>query len=120
MVGINYNYLWTRYKQQTLDNYFYTGLNIRYDRPIKNHFRLYGELIADISNYCPCFKDVRFDNIPFKIDNTFYYGLGLGVAFKVYKPIWINIAINTYTLATKKYDSYGYVQPIIGLQIHAF
>lgn len=120
MFGFNYNYLWTKYKQETIDNYFFAGLNIRYDRPIKNRFRLYGDIIADIGNYCNCIKDVRVDNMPFKIDNSFYYGLALGLSIKVYKPIWINLAFNSYVLINKKYDSYGYVQPVLGIQFHAF
>ena len=119
-VGVNYNYLWTRYKQQTVDNYFLTGVNIRYDRIVDENIRFYGDVLAEMGNYCSCIKDVRFDNMPYKVENSFYYGIGLGLAAKLNKTIWINVGFNRYKLVNRNYDSYGYAQLILGVQIHAF
>ena len=120
LVGINYNYLWTRYKKQTLDNYFFAGINGRYERSIDNRIRFYGDILAEMGNYCSCVKDVRFDNMPYKIENSFYYGVGLGVNYRINKSIGLTVGHNRYYLIGKKYDSYGYGQLILGIQIHAF
>ncbi len=65
-VGIQYNYLTTRFNGKTLDNYFIAGLVGRYDRPLAKRFRIYGDITLSKGNYCTCVHDVRVDEMPFK------------------------------------------------------
>jgi hypothetical protein len=38
-VGLNYNYLWTRFHQQLMGEYFIAGLNARYERTLEYLWR---------------------------------------------------------------------------------
>ena len=117
-VGIQYNYLTTRFNGKTLGNYFIAGLVGRYDRPLAKRFRIYGDITLSKGNYCTCVNDVRIDEIPFKKENLTYVGAGLGLALKVYKPLWLNVALYHYRIVNESLDNYNYAQPTIGLQLH--
>jgi hypothetical protein len=117
-VGIQYNYLTTRFNGKSVDNYFIAGVLGRYDRPLGKRFRIYGDLTLSKGNYCTCVHDVRIVEMPFKEENLTYVGAGLGLAFKVYKPLWINIALNHHAIMDKTFDNYNVAQPTIGFQLH--
>jgi hypothetical protein len=116
-VGIQYNFLTTRFNGKTLDNYFIAGVLGRYDRLLAKRFRVYGDITLSKGNYCTCVKDVRIDEMPFKKENLTYIGAGLGLGFKVYKPLWINVALYHYAIIDKSIDNYNVAQPTIGLQL---
>jgi hypothetical protein len=117
--GLQFNYLWTRFNHQNLDNYYILGVMARYDYPISGKFRLFGDLGLNTGNYCDCLEDESVETLPFKKDNIYYLGLKGGIAYEVVRPVWIYLGIAAYDELIKEPPfAYGYVQPLVGLQIH--
>jgi hypothetical protein len=116
-VGLNYNYLWTKFHKQLMGEYFIAGLNARYERPLAERWNIYGDVLLQTGNYCPCLKDVRNpDEFPYKQDKSWYGGFGVGVNYKIRRSLHLNLAVNRYMLLGSKVYSYDYAQPILGLQ----
>jgi hypothetical protein len=115
--GLNYNYLWTKYNKQLIGTFFIAGLNVRYERSISKKFNMYADVLLQTGNYCPCLKDLSNpDEFPYKQDNRWYSGFGIGMNYKIYKALRINIAVNRYMILGSKVYSYDYAQPFVGLQ----
>lgn len=115
-VGLNYSYLWDKFRQQVVGNFFIAGINARYDRTIFDKFNLYADVLLETGNYCPCLKDIRVDDFPYKRDHSWYWGIGIGGSYPIYKSLRVNLSFNRYKLLGAKVYSYDYTQPILGLQ----
>jgi hypothetical protein len=118
-IGLHYSHIWNRFNGKPVGQFFVAGLSGRYNYII-NKIRLYGDVGINSSNYCTCYKDVRFNNeLPFKKDDILYLSLGGGMSFRLYKSLWFKLGMtfNTWLNKDKSLYYYGFNYGNFGLQL---
>ena len=116
--GLHYNYVWTRFDRNTVDEHAIYGIFGRFDYPLSKRFHINGDVSVNLGNYCPCNPDVRVDNFPYHKEDLSYLGLHFGGSYKVAEPFWVFISIATYDLLiSNELPHYGYFQPLIGVEM---
>src|SRR5688572_29890163 len=115
--GIQYNYIWNTINKKTLDNYYIVGLVGRYDLPLTRKFMLFGDININYGNYCNCEQVENVEELPFKKDIV-YAGLNIGLSYHLVKSLWLYGSISFYEELIKAPPyTYGYAQPLLGLQL---
>ena len=118
-IGLQYNYLWTRFQQETQSEHYIVGILGRYEHLFGKKLRLFGESSFDYGNYCPCIKDEGVDNYPYKKEDITYLGLGIGSSYQVIRSFRIYLSMAYYTLLEKQPPQhFEYFQPLFGIQYY--
>lgn len=117
-LGLQYNYIWTKYDKVLIDKFYIAGVIGRYNYSLNRKLRFYGETGLNLGNYCFCLHDVRLpDELPFKKEKMIFTNLGLGATLKIYRSLWLKVGGASYIWLNKDKKIYygGFNIPTIGL-----
>lgn len=117
-VGYQHLFIWETGREISTGYYNIGGVLGQYSFYRNDRYNIYAETSLNRGNFCTCESSSQFITVPYKRNDLYYLGLGIGFDYRLNKDFSAEFGFYNYNIFNDIPMKYNHTQYIIGLVYH--